>query len=1026
VKRDPRLLLALAVTGLAALALEVIWSRALIPWVGGTAWSQIATVAVYMGGLFLGSAVAVRVLPRVADPRRAFVQTEVAAAVAGLCAVLALPLVDPLLRLFSRGSLLGSEIGSLLRGLAGGGLMFPATILMGLSFPLAIAAIQAGLDERGRGGGRGERSAAALAYGVNTLGATAGALCGGFLLVPLLGVTWGAAAAVVFDLAVLAFAWPAPKFEVTAALPVAAKGREARPRGARGAAQPSIPAPSAPAPASQAPLLVSIAIGGVVALGLEAVLFRVLGLLLGPTARAFTVVLAVYVLGLGVGSLLVRPLVARGRRRAEAIYFSCWVVIGVVGLLVHWRTGALSEIVARGYVEWKGELGSDLLSRLAWKLGRRALIAGLVLLPLTCAFGASYSAAVAAGASGDARHAGRLYAALTLGNIAGLGLAALVLLPHFGLDLGLLVVLAVAFVTPLPALLQSGLARSTKVALAAALVAGGAISLFAMPSWPIRLFHTAPYIYSSTSDSGQQATRVVVYQHTGFETVVTVLKIGEDLFLQLDGKTTGSTKVEDQATQTLLGILPAALHADPKRALVIGLGTGQSPAEVLRFPVERCDCAEISPEVAGAMDDFTAINRGCRTDPRFRLLVADGRTVLRYGGERYDLVISEPSNLWIPGVAHLFTKESFEDARRCLDPKQGICCQWMQSYGLETPVLRAVVRTFLEVFPGATLWFSSLSYPDIFLIGSVAPLQIDVAALEQRLAAAKIVNPSDPPRLLTADGLLRCFIAGPETLRRFSEGAPLTRDAKPMLEYAAEASLLTGSASPTLKTISTLCEPAVPWLVNAPAGFVEKLERRAAVNRALNRIIIEGDTGSSELHEESFGQMRLLTSAHPDDRELRHAVAAIFAEAARDGFSRRGDAPVLRQLLKDALELSPDQPAVLSVAAELDAADGRVDEALHKLDAAAHSTASWRVSPRFEGASLLLRVGRPRDAMAICWELLDRDPSLAIAWELLARSCESTGDLAGARSAWEHLLRLDPESAAARKALDPASRRGAP
>src|SRR5262249_2735810 len=147
--------------------------------------------------------------------------------------------------------------------------------------------------------------------------------------------------------------------------------------------------------------------------------------------------------------------------------------------------------------------------------------------------------------------------------------------------------------------------------------------------------------------------------------VVTVLKTGEDLFLQLDGKTTGSTRVEDQATQSLLGILPAALHPDPKRAFIVGLGTGQTPGEVLRFPLRRLACAEISPEVSGGMDLFSAINRGCRTDPRFRLLVADGRTVLRYGGERYDLVISEPSNLWIPGVAHLFTKESFEDARRC-------------------------------------------------------------------------------------------------------------------------------------------------------------------------------------------------------------------------------------------------------------------------------------------------------------------------------------------------------------------------
>jgi len=156
VKRDTPLLAALAMTGLAALALEVLWSRAMIPWVGGTALSQIATVAIYMTGLFAGSAIAVRRLARIADPRRLFMRVEIAACLASLAAVLALPLADPLLSAFSQGSLLASGLGSVLRGLAGGGLMLPATILMGVSFPLAIAAIDRG---------QGARAIAAIASG---------------------------------------------------------------------------------------------------------------------------------------------------------------------------------------------------------------------------------------------------------------------------------------------------------------------------------------------------------------------------------------------------------------------------------------------------------------------------------------------------------------------------------------------------------------------------------------------------------------------------------------------------------------------------------------------------------------------------------------------------------------------------------------------------------------------------------------------------------------------------------------------
>src|SRR5688572_20766555 len=181
-------------TGLAALALEVLWSRAMIPWVGGTALSQITTVGIYMGGLFLGSAIAVPMLPRIADPRATYMRVEIVAAVLSLAAVLGLPLADPLFALFSRGDLLGSGLGSVLRGLAGGGLMLPATVLMGFSFPLAVAALDRGREERG---------SAALAYGFNTIGATIGTLIGGFVLVPKLGVVNGAIAIVVADLVVL-------------------------------------------------------------------------------------------------------------------------------------------------------------------------------------------------------------------------------------------------------------------------------------------------------------------------------------------------------------------------------------------------------------------------------------------------------------------------------------------------------------------------------------------------------------------------------------------------------------------------------------------------------------------------------------------------------------------------------------------------------------------------------------------------------------------------------------------------------
>jgi predicted Zn-dependent protease len=188
--------------------------------------------------------------------------------------------------------------------------------------------------------------------------------------------------------------------------------------------------------------------------------------------------------------------------------------------------------------------------------------------------------------------------------------------------------------------------------------------------------------------------------------------------------------------------------------------------------------------------------------------------------------------------------------------------------------------------------------------------------------------------------------------------------------------------------------------------------------------MVDIDVGGPQHKEAAFEQLRQLAEHHRDDRELRHAVAATFANAANEGFRRRGDDPALRRLLADALLLDPGQPAVLVVAARLDAALGQVDEAMRKLDLAAQSSPPWRISPRYNRARILLDAARPREALAICRQLVQELPDLGVAWELSARACERAGDGAGALAAWERLLALDPEDEAAKQALGLAPRRG--
>lgn len=976
VRKDWPLLLALTVTGLTALALEVLWSRAMIPWVGGTALSQITTVGVYMLGLFLGSALAVPRLARIADPRRAFFRIELAAALLSLLAVVGMPLADSLFAWFSRGELLGSAAGSILRGLAGAGLMIPATMLMGFSFPLAIAAF-----ERSQGG----RGNAALAYGVNTVGATLGTLLGGFVLVPRCGVVVGALIVALGDalLLLLLMRTKPPAPATTSRTPPASE-----------------PAPGAPM-LSDGPMLLSIFVGGMVALGLQAVLFRVLGLLLGPTARAFTVVLAVYVGGLGVGSLLVKRLVERGPRTAAAIYVICWLLVGAWGLAIfggiEWLAGAVVDPAAT----------AD--SAVASQLRSRAWIATLVLLPITVAFGASYSAAVAAAPRGDAARASRLYAALTLGNIVGLGVVAWGVLPHFRLDRALLLVLAGALLTPLPALVHLPLARAVRGATALAGVAVALLAWFALPGWPLHVLHSAAYARGYGSDGAAVKQSIVRFHRAAFETSVTVAQAEEELFLELDGKTTGSTELADQATQALLGALPAALHPAPRRAFVIGLGTGQTPAELLRHPLERLDCAEISPEVVDTMPLFAAINRRCDLDPRFRMLEADGRTVLRYGGERYDLVVSEPSNVWIPGVAHLFTAESFADVAGCLEPEHGLAVQWVQGYGIEVDTLRTIVRTFLDHFPHASLWFASFEQPDIFLLGARQPLALDFAALEERLAAAQVPNVRAGGAPFDAVALLRHFVAGPVALRRFAGDGPRTTDSRPSLEYAAEEALFRDTGAPGSTLIATLGEPPFALFEGGPplaSAVRDRLVQRSAANRDYTARLLDPARTAALFSAAGIDDLEKLLRQHPEDRELRWSVAStlMLGLSAR---LRPGEEERWLGLMARVARLVPEHAESIKFEALARLSDRTAAAAaLELIDRHIAAMPAWRLKPRLDRAKMLAALHRTNEALAEFEAVVERDPWYARGWSELEPVARAAGRIELAERARLRLLEL--------------------
>lgn len=977
--RDPRLVFALAITGASALALEIIWSRALVPWVGGTAMAQVATVGVYMLGLFFGSAGASHFVNRIKDPRKLFLRVEAAAALISILMIWGIPLADPIFRVLAQGPLLGGGLGAGLRGLAGGSLLFPATVLMGFGFPLAIAAY----ERQGTGG-----FATAWVYGINTASAAMGALVGGFILVPRLGILWGSLVVVAADLSVLIWVGMKPsgmKQVETDTLRGEEAQRTVEEKGPR---------------LENAAMLLGVFLGGFVALGLEVILFRILGLILGPTARAFTLVLTSYVLGLGLGSLVAGRVIEKGQGAARILFMGSWVFAGILVFVVH-------QIFDTLPVQLAPRLSFIGVSMSA-ALGMKAIIGIIILLPLTSAFGAAYAAAVSSAGLANAKRAGQLYAALTLGNVTALVVAGIWILPMLGLETGLLFFAVLALMVPVFGLVGSGYRPKILFGSVAAMFIITLIGLNSMRAWDWRSILSAPYLYQN-SDIGQD--RQVLFKKSDFGVTVAVAKDRDNLFFSLDGKIDGGNLIVDMRTQSLIGVLPACLHPDPKNALVIGMGTGQTTADLLRFPLESVDCAELSPAVIESLPYFEKINRNFWLDPRYRLIQSDGRTVLRYGPKKYDLIISEPSNVWTPGVAHLFTHEAFLEARNALVQPGGLFVQWLHTYRMDPEAFRLIISTFLDVFPHASVWGPAPKGTNIFLVGSLEPLRLSLSKIRERLAYAKVENHMAPGSIMNALSLLRTHLAETEGLREITQNTPVLTDARPRLEYLAEGAMVLGDPIALYKTMAGLAVSAADKLVDADPVFLEQLARRAEANRAFLKFAIEQNIGiGNKRPSDALASLARLANKFPEDSELKWEAAEQITRLGNKYLSLQNFEQA-ENFYTIALKIWPNHGMALAHSSAVLAARQNFGKAVEYVDRLeSRNSGIW---PMLLRSQIFMIQGHFEEAILILDKALERDPVSVHIYGVKGKCLVNLRRYEEARAMFHKVLELDPRSSRA-------------
>ncbi len=804
------LYLAFFASGVSALIYQVVWSRYLTLFVGGTSFAHTIVLATFMGGLACGNWLFGRLADRARiDKLLLYALLEVGIGLLCLLFPTSFSVLSELyVRVGSRAGLQSPLNPFLKVGLSAASMFLPC-VLMGGTLPVLAKFI---VDSLASFGVR-----LSWLYFINTAGAVGGCLLGGLYVVEHWGLEFGMVGVSLVNLLVGGVAYLIYR-------QVRLRRLEDGPPSRAG--QPLLEAPGAEdelerySEAQARAAFWCIAVGGGLSMLYELVWVRLLVLSIGGTVHAFSMMLVGFIAGIALGAWIAGRLLRR-RRNALALFGVCELGISVCVLVPLSAYQALPFFffrIASSIPHTPGTYPIHLLIA----VGVAAL---LMLVPATL-MGATLPLATRVCVdrlSSLGRGVGDVFSANTLGNVAGAALTGFVLLPSLGLERtlvlggvlsGLLAVILLRFWRPLgTGRPWTGIVHAVGATppvsgprlwplVLGLVLLGAGWRVWPLSSWDARLMQFGLYQWEKRYDfpswqafvSARTRARLL-YQGDGSDVCVTVEEVEIPLnvapwtlkarALRINGKPDAST-LGDLPTQLLLGHIGMFLHPDPRRVMVVGLGSGATAGAILRHPGTTVDLAEISPEVVKAAGSFDAVNDGVLRNPRLSLYLLDAREFLLLGRGQYDLIVSEPTNAWIPGVANLFTRDFYRVVLDRLRPG-GVFVQWLPLYSTGERVVAGTICTLRSTFDYVSAW--GVAGMDLILVAGRERPRFDPELFARRLstvrpgdghpAAAAFL--SDPPVFLALQ------VATDEALRlRWPRGdAPVLRDLFPRLEFAA-------------------------------------------------------------------------------------------------------------------------------------------------------------------------------------------------------------------------------------------------
>ncbi|MFQ5464521.1 MAG: fused MFS/spermidine synthase [Thermodesulfobacteriota bacterium] len=750
------LLLTVLVINFLSLVYQVVWTRKIMVLFGTSALSISTVLSVFLAGIAIGGYYGGRWIRRV---KRKYLFCGSSLVVLGVYCLLSL-YVFGLVKypFFLLSGLVESPLAiNLVKFFLSALILIFPTIIIGAMFPVVTYLYSVEFKRLGRD--------VASIYSLDTLGAAIGAALSGFLFVPVLGLAVTSAASAVLyiavGLAVARMEEPTREYELD--------GPEAGP-GAAEEADPPGPAPGG-AWGLRTFVLVSLFVSGFSALVLEVTWSRFFHLLFGTSIYAFALVVSAFLAGLSVGSYVIKRLHDRIGSPVTVFAYVMLLVAGFSIVVVQ----ASDQMEALYMYLYHATSDFYVFQALLF------LAAFALMLVPTSLMGANFPLAVRIFAStreARGRDTGLIFSVNTAGGIIGAFAAGFFIIPALGIEKTGFLAAACYFTIGVVFLLAFSRKAVHAAAAAALLVvfAGFGAATYGEPDLGISVYYNGIRKKSYEDYARIKKNANIVFARHGLYGLVAVEKnkFLNNTALWINGKVDASTARNDMQNQDFLGQLPLLFHRRPEKVLNIGFGSGVTAGAVASHrDVKLIDCVELDPLVVEAASRYFADeNNNVTGNPRVRVHYEDGRHFLYTTKEKYDVIISEPSNIWISGVSQLFTREFYRIADEHLN-EDGIFTQWLPAYDLVREDFDLVLNTLDERFEHIMYWTNRT---DIILLASHEPLTVDYGYVARHMREREVVEDIakglDNPNLYTTAALLEEIVATetlvPEYIRDFS------------------------------------------------------------------------------------------------------------------------------------------------------------------------------------------------------------------------------------------------------------------